>query len=82
VRLAAALATAIFVGFLLGQATTSDNSSSITAAKTVEMHGTALPTTRSATLKLGKVDTAGNWPMVLHVTGLPKLKEAATTRST
>jgi hypothetical protein len=75
VLLAAALATAIFVGFLLGQATTSDNSSSITAAKTVEMHGTALAHNALATLKLGKVDTAGNWPMVLHVTGLPKLKE-------
>jgi hypothetical protein len=75
VLLAAALATAIFVGFLLGQATTSDNSSSIDATKTVEMHGTALAQSALATLKLGKVDAAGNWPMVLHVSGLPKLKD-------
>jgi hypothetical protein len=75
VLLAAALATAIFVGFLLGQAATSDNSSSISATKTVEMHGTALAQNALATLKLGKEDAAGNWPMVLHVTGLPRLTE-------
>lgn len=73
VLLAAALATAIFVGFLLGQATTSD-SSSISTNKTVEMHGTALANDALATLKLGKPDAAGNWPMVLHVSGLPKLE--------
>jgi hypothetical protein len=72
VLLAAALATAIFVGFLLGQATTSDNSS-VSATKTVELHGTALAHNALATLKLGKADAAGNWPMVLHVSGLPKL---------
>ena len=71
--LAAALATAIFVGFLLGQATTSDNSS-VSATKTVELHGTALAHNALATLKLGKEDAAGNWPMVLHVTGLPRLE--------
>lgn len=73
VLLAAALATAIFVGFLLGQATTSDNSS-ISTSKTVELHGTALAHEALATLKLGKPDAAGNWPMVLHVSGLPKLQ--------
>jgi hypothetical protein len=73
VLLAAALATAIFVGFLLGQATTSDNSS-VSATKTVELHGTALAHSALATLKLGKEDAAGNWPMVLHVTGLPRLE--------
>jgi hypothetical protein len=73
VLLAAALATAIFVGFLLGQATTSDNSS-IGASKTVEMQGTPLAHDALATLKLGKPDAAGNWPMVLHVSGLKKLQ--------
>lgn len=73
VLLAAALATAIFVGFLLGQATTSDNSS-VSATKTVELHGTPLARNALATLKLGKEDAAGNWPMVLHVTGLPRLE--------
>jgi len=73
VLLAAALATAIFLGFLLGQATTSDNSS-IGASKTVEMQGTPLAHDALATLKLGKPDAAGNWPMVLHVSGLKKLQ--------
>ena len=73
VLLAAALATAIFVGFLLGQATTSDNSS-IGATKTVELQGTPLAHNALATLNLGKPDAAGNWPMVLHVSGLEKLK--------
>jgi hypothetical protein len=73
VLLAAALATAIFVGFLLGQATTSD-SSSVSTTKTVELHGTPLAHNALATLKLGKEDAAGNWPMVLHVTGLPTLE--------
>jgi hypothetical protein len=71
--LAAALATALVVGLLLGQATTSDNSTSIKATKTVDMHGTALARDALATLRLGTPDAAGNWPMVLHVSGLPKL---------
>jgi hypothetical protein len=73
VLLAAALATAIFVGFLLGQATSSDTSS-IGSTKTVELQGTPLAHDALATLKLGKPDAAGNWPMVLHVSGLKKLK--------
>src|SRR5689334_3336980 len=70
--LAAALATALVVGLLLGQATSSD-SSSISTTKTVEMHGTGLAPAALATLKLGKPDAAGNWPMVLHISGLPQL---------
>jgi Anti-sigma-K factor rskA len=74
--LAAALTTALVVGLLLGQATSSDNSgTSIEAAKTVEMQGTALARGALATLRLGKADAAGNWPMVLHVSGLPKLTQ-------
>jgi hypothetical protein len=74
--LAAALATALVVGLVLGQATNSDSSStSIKATKTVDMHGTALARDALATLRLGKADAAGNWPMVLHVSGLPKLTD-------
>ena len=72
--LAAALATALVVGLLLGQATSSSNSAtSLKANETVQLHGTALAHGAFATLKLGKEDEAGNWPMVLHITGLPKL---------
>jgi hypothetical protein len=72
VLLAAALATAIFVGFVLGQATTSD-STSISARQTVQLHGTKLARSAFASLELGSASPSGNWPMVLHVRGLPKL---------
>jgi hypothetical protein len=72
--LAAALVTAVVVGFVLGEATTStDSSTSIAAKETVQLSGTPLAHDALATLKLGKPDDAGNWPMVLHVSGLPKL---------
>ena len=70
--LAAGLATAAVVGFLLGQATTS-SPTSIRARETVQLKGTPLAGGALATLKLGKPDAAGNWPMVLHVKGLPSL---------
>jgi hypothetical protein len=72
--LAAAIATAIVAGFLLGQAAGSTSSStSIDARETVHLRGTALARGALAKLQLGKPDAAGNWPMVLEVTGLPKL---------
>jgi hypothetical protein len=75
VLLAAALVTAVVAGFFIGHATTSNNSStSIDANRTVELHGTALAQDALATLKLGKPDAAGNWPMVLHVSGLKELQ--------
>jgi hypothetical protein len=70
--LAAALVTAVVVGFLLGQVGSS-SSTSINAERTVHLHGTTLAQGALATLKLGKPDSAGNWPMVLKVSGLPKL---------
>jgi len=72
VLLAAAIATAAVVGFVLGQAATS-SSTSIDARETLQLHGTALARGAVGTLKLGKPDAAGNWPMVLQVKGLPKL---------
>jgi hypothetical protein len=72
--LAAAIATAIVAGFLLGQATSTTNStSSIGSREVVQLQGTALAHDALATLKLGKADAAGNQPMLLHVSGLPKL---------
>ena len=71
--LAAALATAVVVGFLLGQATTSSNTTSLGSHRTVQLHGTQLGRGALATLELGKRDAEGNWPMVLHVRGLPRL---------
>ena len=76
VLLAAAIATAIVAGFVLGQAAGSSSSStSIDARETVHLRGTALARGALATLKLGKPDAAGNWPMVLELKGLPKLSK-------
>ena len=72
VLLAAAIVTALVVGLLLGQATSS-NSTSIDAVKTVQLRGTPLAGSSFASLELGKRSASGNWPMVLHVRGLPKL---------
>ena len=71
--LAAAIATVAVATFLLGQATTSDNGTSISARQTVQLHGTSLAHGAFASLKLGKADAGGNWPMVLRVRGLPRL---------
>ena len=69
----AVVATAAVVGFLIGQATNS-SSPSINAIRTVKLHGTVLDRDALATLKLGKRDTHGNWPMVLRVQNLPRLQ--------
>jgi hypothetical protein len=74
--LAAALATAIFVGFLLGQTSSPNGTTSIDARRTVQLHGTELARGALATLKLGKRNAEGNWPMVLSVKGLPRLPES------
>jgi Anti-sigma-K factor rskA len=70
---AAVLASAVVVGFLLGQSTGPSSRTSIDARSTVQLHGTGLAPGALATLKLGKRDAEGNWPMVLRVKGLPQL---------
>jgi hypothetical protein len=74
VLLAAALATALVVGLLIGQATTS-SSTSIDARETVQLRGTPLARSALASLELGNGGPSGNWPMLLHVRGLPKLNK-------
>jgi hypothetical protein len=71
--LAAAFATALVLGLLLGQATSNGNS--IHVERTVALHGTTLAKSASGKLELGKADKHGNWPMVLHVSNLKKLPE-------
>ena len=67
--LAAAVATAIGIGFVLGQSTSS-NSSSMETVRVVKLAGTSLDSDARATLELGKADAHGNWPMILHTRGL------------
>ena len=70
--LAAAVATAGLLGFVIGQASNS-TSTSLDAARVVQLKGTDLASDGRATLEIGEKDSHGNWPMVLHVTGLRAL---------
>jgi hypothetical protein len=72
--LAAAIATAIGIGFVLGQST-SPSPSSTETVRVVQLAGTPLDSDARATLKLGKADVDGNWPMTLHARDLQELPE-------
>jgi hypothetical protein len=74
--LAAALATAAVLGFVLGQSSgPSSSSASIDPVRVVTLAGTNLDRNAGGTLALGKADEGGNWPMLLHATGLRQLPE-------
>ena len=74
--LAAAIATAIGIGFVLGQSTSSNTSSSSSSAvRVVKLAGTKLDRDARASLELGKADASGNWPMLLHARGLQELPD-------
>jgi hypothetical protein len=72
--LAAAIATAIGIGFVLGQST-APNASSMKTVRVVKLAGTKLDSDARGTLELGKADAHGNWPMILHTRGLQELPE-------
>jgi hypothetical protein len=63
----AVLALAFFGGYLAG------NGHGVTAWKTLQLAGTRNAPSASASLQVEPVDAAGNWPMQLAVTGLPRL---------
>jgi hypothetical protein len=70
--LAATVATAGLLGFVIGQASNS-TSTSLDAARVIQLKGTDLASDGRATLEIGDEDSHGNTPMVLHVTGLRSL---------
>jgi hypothetical protein len=73
---AATLVTAVAIGFALGQSTgPNSTSSSIDPVRVVKLAGTSLDRNARGTLELGKADFHGNWPMLLHATGLEQLPE-------
>ena len=72
--LTAAIATAIGIGFVLGQST-GPSSSSMQTVRVVKLAGTNLDSNARGTLELGKADADGNWPMVLRARGLQELPE-------
>jgi hypothetical protein len=71
--LAAAVATLAVAAFLFGQATGSKSGSPIDVARVVHLKGTPLEPHAAAMIELGTADRQGNWPMILHVTGLRQL---------
>lgn len=73
--LVAAVLTIATAAFLVGQATRT-NSTSMDVREVVKLQGTALDRDALATLELGNPDLQGNWPMMLHATGLQALPEA------
>jgi len=73
---AAVLLTAAAIGFVFGQATGSKSTTvAIDTQHVVKLRGTPLNRGALATLQLGSRDREGNWPMLLHVTGLRALPE-------
>ena len=72
--LAAAIATAIGIGFVVGQST-GPSSNSMETVRVVKLAGTNLDSNARGTLELGKADAHGNWPMILHARGLQQLPE-------
>jgi hypothetical protein len=69
---AAAVVLASFgVGYLLGHRNTGGGK--FIAVRTVRMHSTNAAPQAIASLQIGSKDAAGNWPMLVNVSNLPKL---------
>ena len=73
VALIAAAVAAVAVVFLGGYITGNSRTGGDAPAKTMSLTGTAAAPGALASLRIDHADPAGNWPMELSVTGLPKL---------
>jgi hypothetical protein len=67
---AASVAVAFGVGVLVGHG--GGGGESFQTERVIKMKGTAAAPNSIASIDLGEGDSAGNWPLVLHVTQLPK----------
>jgi hypothetical protein len=70
--LAASLAVLGLV-FLGGYIAGNGGGNKLSSGQTLKLHGTKAAPAALASLRIQPVDSAGNWPMQLAVTGLPKL---------
>ena len=70
VALVAAAVVVLLLAFLLGYLTGNNRTVS---GRVLQLRGTAVAPSAEASLRLERVDTAGNWPMRLAALGLPKL---------
>jgi hypothetical protein len=75
--LIAAAIAAVAVVFLGGYVTGNSRTGGNAPAKTMKLTGTSAAPGALASLRIDHADAAGNWPMRLSVTGLPKLPEHA-----
>lgn len=69
--LAAALCVLAVV--FLGGYITGNHGGTLASGRTIELHGTAAAPNALASLRILPADAAGNWPMTLSATGLPRL---------
>jgi hypothetical protein len=72
-----AAAIAVLVVFLGGYVVGNSRTGGDAAAKTMTLTGTKAAPDALASLRIDHADPAGNWPMRLTVTGLPKLPQHA-----
>jgi hypothetical protein len=73
VALLAAALTVLALAFLGGYLTGNGNPGSLSGGHSLDLVGTAQARGAQAVLRVQDADAAGNWPMTLSVTGLPKL---------
>ncbi len=73
VMLLAAAVALVTVAFLAGYITGNGNDNGLASGHTLSLVGTKAAPGALASLRVEPVDPAGNWPMQLSVTGLPKL---------
>lgn len=64
------LALAVLGGYAIGRGS---GAGGLAAARTLELVGTSAAPNARAVLRIDAADRAGNWPMQLGATGLPKL---------
>jgi hypothetical protein len=73
VMLLAATVTVVALAFLAGYTTGNDRGNGAPKGRTLSLVGTKAAPGALASLLIKPVDAAGNWPMLISVTGLPKL---------
>jgi hypothetical protein len=77
VALLAAALTVLVLAFLGGYLAGHGNAGSLAGAHTLNLVGTAQARGAQAVLRVQEADPAGNWPMTLSATGLPRLPKHA-----
>jgi hypothetical protein len=73
IALLAAAVALVAVAFLAGYTTGNQNGDGLPSGHTLSLVGTKAAPGAFASLRVEPADRAGNWPMQLAVTGLPKL---------